>query len=57
MEAGNKQVIWDSLSIVEFLNECHPDAGLLLRHAATVEFVETAQSEVWVMQHNEFDVD
>lgn len=163
-EASNRQVIWDSLSIVEFLNERHPDAGiwpsdprmraaarslcaemhsgfkalrskmpanlkrhyttfkpddetladiericvlwrwvrtefncegpylfgenlsaadaffapvasrfrtysidlddqsraysdLLLRHPATVEFVEAAQSEVWVMEHNEFDLD
>lgn len=27
-EAGKRQVIWDSLSITEFLNERHPDAGL-----------------------------
>jgi glutathione S-transferase len=29
---------------------------LLLRHPATVEFVEAAQSEIWVMEHNEFNM-
>ncbi len=27
-EAGSRQVIWDSLSIVELLNERHPDVGI-----------------------------
>lgn len=27
-DAGSRMVIWDSLSIVEFLNERHPDAGI-----------------------------
>lgn len=27
----------------------------LLRHPATVEFYEDAQSETWIMEHNEFD--
>ncbi|WP_422368650.1 glutathione S-transferase [Pelagibius sp.] len=28
---------------------------LLLRHPATAEFIEAAQSETWVMEHNEFN--
>lgn len=31
--------------------------NLLLRHPAVVEFSEAAQSEEWVMKHNEFDLD
>ncbi|MDA7949440.1 MAG: glutathione S-transferase [Hyphomicrobiaceae bacterium] len=32
-------------------------ADLILRHPATMEFVDAAQSENWVLEHNEFDLE
>ena len=37
-------------------NRSHAYSDVLLRHPATVKFIDAAQSEAWVMEHNEFDM-